>query len=159
MLWPTWKHGSILTRANCSGWLRWCEAVGVIFMAHLGLLVPTENCFYITAYLSTVSNHVHPLMTTSSKIISDWSYCTPLASTVTRSQSHRTSLGSGRMGDWHHWCVTLWCFHVNMDQNAVDVSITLLNLCHNGCRQFWRHEGAEPCTNRLYLIKCHSLTF
>ncbi len=46
-----------------------------------------------------------------------------MASTVTRSQSNRAPLGCGGTGDSHHGCAadksaaTVWCYHVNMDQN------------------------------------------
>ncbi len=52
-----------------------------------------------------------------------WVHCTPVASTVTRSQFNRAPLGCGGMGDSLHGCAanksaaTVWCYHVNMDQN------------------------------------------
>lgn len=33
-----------------------------------------------------------------------WLYCTPVASTVTRSQSNRAHLECARKADLHHWC-------------------------------------------------------
>ncbi len=52
-----------------------------------------------------------------------WVHFTQMASTVTRSQSNRAPLGCGGTGDSHHGCAadksteTVWCYHVNMDQN------------------------------------------
>ncbi len=52
-----------------------------------------------------------------------WVNFTQMASTVTRSQSSRAALGCGGTGDSHHGCTddksaeTVWCYHVNMDQN------------------------------------------
>ncbi len=67
----------------------WCNGVGDIFLEHFGPLVPIEHCLNTTAYLSIVSDHVHPFMTTvypssdgdfqqdnspchKAQIISDW---------------------------------------------------------------------------------------
>ncbi len=118
-----------------------------IFSWHtLGPLVPIEHRLNATAYLSIVADHVHPFMTTvypssdgyfqqdnapsqSSnhlRLVS-WTWklvhFTQMASTVTRSQSNRASLGCGETGDSHDGCeadksaATTWCYHVNMDQN------------------------------------------
>ncbi len=52
-----------------------------------------------------------------------WVHFTQTASTVTRSQSNRASLGCGGTRDSHHGCAddksaaTVWYYHVNMDQN------------------------------------------
>ncbi len=52
-----------------------------------------------------------------------WVHFTQMASTVTRSQSNRAALGCGGTRDSHHGCAddksaeTVWCYHVNMDQN------------------------------------------
>ncbi len=115
----------------------------------------------------------HLLMTTSSRIMHhvsnhlwlvswtwQWVHFTQMASTVTRSQSNRAPLGCGGTGDSHHGCAadksaaTAWCYHVNMDQNLWgNVSNTLLNLCHEELRQFWRQKGIQPGTSKVYLIK------
>ncbi len=34
-----------------------------------------------------------------------------------------------------------------------NVSNTLLNLCHEELRQFWRQKGVQPVTSKVYLIK------
>ncbi len=55
-----------------------------------------------------------------------WVHFTQMASTVTRSQSNRASLGCGGTGDLHHNCAanksgaTALCYHVNMDKNLVE---------------------------------------
>ncbi len=35
-----------------------------------------------------------------------------------------------------------------------NVSNTLLNLCHEELRQFWRQKGVQPGTSKVFLIKC-----
>ncbi len=68
-------------------------------------------------------------------------------------------LGCGVTGDSHHGCAAdksaaaAWCYHINMDQNLRNVSNTLLNLCHEELRQFWRQKGVLPGTSKVYLIK------
>ncbi len=141
------KHGSILSCLNGSGWWWWCNDVWGIFSWHtLGPLVPVEHRLNATASLSIVADHVHPFMTTvypSSdgyfqqdnapsqnsnhlRLVSwtwKWVPFTQMASTVTRSQSNRAPLGCGGTGDSHHGysanksAATVWCYHVNMDQN------------------------------------------
>ncbi len=118
-----------------------------IFSWHtLGPLVPIEHRLNTTAYLSIVADHVHPFMTTVYHLLMlrpavyytmsqssnhlrlvswtwQWVHVTQMASTVTRSQSNRAPLGCGETGDSHHGCAadksaaTVWCYHVNMDQN------------------------------------------
>ncbi len=119
-----------------------------IFSWHtLGSLVPIERCLNATAYLSIVTDHVYPFMTTEYpssdgyfqqdnapcqkssnhlRMVSwtiQWVHFTQMASTVTRSQSNRVPLVCGGTGDSHHGCAagksaaTAWCYYVNMDQN------------------------------------------
>ncbi len=40
-----------------------------------------------------------------------------------------------------------------MSISLSNVSNTLLNLCHEELRQFWRQKGAQPDTSKVYLIK------
>ena len=127
----------------------------VIFSWHtLGPLVPIEHRLNTTTYLSIVADHVHPFMTTVSpssdgsfqqdnapchkaQIISplvawtwQWGHCTPMASTVTRPQSNRATLGCGGTGDLPYGCAdnksaaTAWCYQINMDQNLWGMSPT-----------------------------------
>ncbi len=118
-----------------------------IFSWHtLGPLAPIEHHLNATVYLSIVTDHVHPLMTTvyhllmatSSRIMHmsqssnhlrlvswtwQWVHFTQMACTVTRSQSNRAPLGCGETGDSHHGCAadksaaTARYYHDNMDQN------------------------------------------
>ncbi len=90
-------------------------------------LVPIDHRLNATVYLSIVADHVHPFMTTvypssdatssrimhrhKAQIISDWFLehdneftFTQMASTVTRSQSNRASLGCCGTRDSHHGC-------------------------------------------------------
>ncbi len=126
--------------------------------------------------------HVHPFMTTvyhllmyfqqdnapchKAQIISDWflehdnEFTSQMDSTVTRSQSNRAPLGCGGTGDLHHGraadksAATAWCYHVNMNQNLWGfLSNTLLNLCHDELRQFWRQKGVQHVTSKVYVIK------
>ncbi len=87
----------------------------------LGPLVPIGHCLNAMAYLSIVSDHVHPFMATmypssdgyfqqdnapchKAQIISNWFlehdrvHCTKMPPTVTRSQPNRASLGCGGTG-------------------------------------------------------------
>ncbi len=112
---------------------------GIYSWHTLGPLVPIEHRLNTTTYLSIFADHVHLFMTTvypssdeyfqqdsapchKAQIISDW-FLEQMASTVTRSQSNRVPLGCGGTGDPHHGCAanksaaTVWCYHVNMDQN------------------------------------------
>jgi len=51
---------------HCAGWW-WCNGVGDVFFRYtLGPLVQIGHCLNSTAYLSIVSDHVHPFMTTTS---------------------------------------------------------------------------------------------
>jgi len=69
---------------HCAGWWWCCKGVGNVFLAHfIGPLVPIGHCINATAYLSIVSDHVHPFMATmypsldgyfqhKAQIISNW---------------------------------------------------------------------------------------
>ncbi len=107
-----------------------CGSVMVcgIFSWHtLGRLEPIEHRLNATAYLSIVSDHVHPFMTTvypssdgyfqqdnapchKAQIISDWflehdnEFTLLKWPPVTRYQSNRAALGCGGTGDLHHGC-------------------------------------------------------
>ncbi len=88
-----------------------------------------------------------------------WVHFTQMASTVTRSQSNRAPLGCGGTGDSHHGCAadksaaTVWCYHVNMDQNHWGMFPTPCWICHEELRPFWRQNGVQPSTSKMYLIK------
>ncbi len=69
-------------------------------------------------HMSQSSNHLRLVSWTW-----QWVHFTQMTSTVTRSQSNRAPLGCGGTGDSHHGCAadksaaTVWCYHINMDQN------------------------------------------
>ncbi len=48
-------------------------------------------------------------------------------------------------------CVMLSCQYG--PESLRNVSNTLLNLCHEELRQFWRQKGVQPGTSKVYLIK------
>ncbi len=130
-----------MVQAGGGGVMVW----GIFSWHTLDPLVPAEHCLNTAAYRSIVADHVHPFITTvypssdgyfqqdnapchKAQITSDWflehdNEFTLLVSTVTRSQSSRAPLGCGGKGDSHHgWAAhksaaTVWCYHVNKDQN------------------------------------------
>ncbi len=48
-------------------------------------------------------------------------------------------------------CVMLSCQYG--PKSLRNLSNTLLNLCHEELRQFWRQKGVQPGTSKVYLIK------
>ncbi len=48
-------------------------------------------------------------------------------------------------------CVMLSCQYG--PQSLRNIFNTLLNLCHEELRQFWRQKGVQPGTSKVYLIK------
>jgi len=52
--------------SHCAGWWWWCNDVGMFSWHTLGPLVPIGHFLIATAYLSIVSDHVHPFMATMS---------------------------------------------------------------------------------------------
>ncbi len=59
-----WIHPCQWIHLNGSGCWWWCNGVGIFSWHTLGHLVPNEHCLNATAYLSIVTDHVHPFMTT-----------------------------------------------------------------------------------------------
>ncbi len=49
-------------------------------------------------------------------------------------------------------CVMLSCQYG--PKSLRNVSKTLLNLCNEELRQFWRQKGVQPGTSKIYIIKC-----
>ncbi len=89
-----------------------------------------------------------------------WVHFTQMTSTVTRSQSNRAPLGCGGTRDSHHGCAddksaaTVWLLSWSIWPTSLrNVSNTLLNLCHEELRQFWRQKWVQPGTSKVYLIK------
>ncbi len=136
------QHRSILPRLKGSGWCWWCNGVGDIFLAHFGPFstnwasfehhsLPEYCCWPCpslydhsvpssdaTSSMSQSSNHLRLVSWTW-----QWVHFTQMASTVTRSQSNRASLGCGGTRDPHHGCAddksaaTAWCYQVKMHQH------------------------------------------
>ncbi len=135
-----WIHPAL------SQWIRWwCNGVGDFFLAHFGHLSSNwasfkchnlEYCCWPCPSLydysvpifwwtsSRIMHHVTKLKSSQTGFLNmTWVHFTQMASTVTRSQSNRAPLGCGGTGDSHHGCAadksaaTVWCYHVNMDQN------------------------------------------
>ncbi len=130
---------------------------GIFSWHNLGPLVPIEHRLNATAYLSIVADHVHPFMTTvylssdryfqqdnaprhKAQTISDW---------FLEHDGEFTLLTitfgmwwNGRFASWMcsrqicSNCVTLSCQYG--PKSLRNVSNTLLNLCHEELRQFWR---------------------
>ncbi len=119
---------------------------GIFSWRTLGPWVPIEHRWNTTAYLSIVTDHVHPFMTTvypssdatSSRIMhrvtkiksSQTGFLNMTMSSLYSNGLHsheisinRAHLGCGGTGDSHHGCAadksaaTAWCYHINMDQN------------------------------------------
>ncbi len=137
-----------------------------IFSWHtLGPLVPIEHHLNATAYLSIVADHVQPFMTTvypssdgyfqqdnapchKAQIISDWFLEHDNEITLfkwppqSQSQSNRAPLWNGRFTSWMcsrqicSKCLMLSCQYG--PKYLRNISNTLLNLCHEELRQFWR---------------------
>ncbi len=95
--------------------------------------------------MSQSSNHLRLVSWTW-----QWVHFTQMASTVIRSQSNRAPLGCGGTGDSHHGCAadksaaTVWCYHVNMDQNLWGMFPTLCWIGHEELRQIWRQTWVQP---------------
>ncbi len=152
-------------QAGCGGEMVW----GIYSWHTLDPLVPIEHNLNATAYLSIVSDHVHPFMTTVYPFSDGYFQYKAQSSNHLRlvSQSEFTLL------EWpphspdlnpkeYLWDVvereksaaTVCWYHVNMDQNLWGMfSNSLLNLCHEELRQFWRQKGVQPSTSKVYLIK------
>ncbi len=89
-----------------------------------------------------------------------WVHFTQMASTVTRSQSNRAPCDVVEREIHHHGCsadksaATVWCYHVNMDQNLWGMFTTPV------ASTSWRikavlkgKRGSSPGTSKVYLIK------
>ncbi len=156
---------------------------GIFSWHTLDPLVPIEHRLNATAYLSIVAYHVHPFMTTvytssdgyfqqdnapchKAQIISDWFLEHDNEFTLLKWPPQSPDLNPRE----HLWDVVEREIHImdvqptNLQQlrDAI-ISIwtkiseewfnTLLNLCHEELRQFWRQKGVQPGTSTVYLIK------
>ncbi len=145
-----------------------------IFSWHtLGPLVPIEHRLNATAYLNIVTDHVHPFMTTvypssdgyfqqdnapchKAQIISDW---------FLEHDNEFTFLKWPPFGMWWNVRFASWMCSRQTCSNCVmlscqygpkslrNISNTLLNLCPEELKQFWRKTGVQPGTSKVYLIK------
>ncbi len=146
-----------------------------IFSWHtLGPLVPIEHRLNATVFLSIVADHVQPFMTTvyhllmyfqqdnapchKDQIISDWFL--EHDNEFTLLHSHQISIQKSTFGMWWNERFTSWMCRRQICSNCVmlscqygpkslrNVSITLLNLCHEELMQFWRKKGVQPGTSK-----------
>ncbi len=149
-----------------SGWW-WCNGVGDIFLAHFGpfstnwasfktpqstwvlflsMSIPLWlQCNHLLMYFQQDNTPCH-----KDQIISDWVSWTwqwvhfiQMASTVNQISIQQSTFGMWwETRDSHHGCVvsTVWMLSWQYGPTSLrNVSNTLLNLCHEELRQFWRH--------------------
>ncbi len=86
-----------------------------------------------------------------------WVHFTQIAASVSRSQSNRAPLGCGGFVSWMcSWQICSNCVMLSCQcgpKSLRNVSNTLLNLCHEELRHFWRRRGVQPDTSKVYLLK------
>ncbi len=82
-----------------------------------------------------------------------------------RLHSHQISIQYSTFGMWWNERFSSWMCRRQICSNCVmlswqygpksvrNVSNTLLNLCHEELKQFWRQKGVQPDTSKVYLIK------
>ncbi len=146
-------------------------------------LVPIEHHLYATAYLSIVSDHVHPFMTTvypssdgyfqqdnapchKAQIISDWFLEHDNEFTLLKWSPQSPDLNSiEQLWDVVEWEIRIMDVQptnlLQLRDAVMSIWTTiseecfqhLLNLCHKELRQFWRQKGVQPGTSKVYLIK------
>ncbi len=106
----------------------------------------------------------HLLMATSSRIMH---HVTKLKSSQTGflNMTMSSLYKNGTFGMWWNGRFASWMCSRQICSNCVilscqygpkslrNVSNTLLNLCHEGLRQFWRQKGVQAGTSKVYLIK------
>ncbi len=174
------KAWIILSCLNGSGWWWWCNGVGDIFLAHFGPFSTNWASFNTTAFLSIVADHVHPFMTTvyhllmyfqldnaachKAQIISDWFLEHDNEFTLLKRPPQSPDLNPiEHYGMWWDGRFTSWMCSRQICSNFVmlscqygpkslrNVSNTLLNLCHEELRQFWRQPGTSKVASECIL--------
>lgn len=117
-----WIHGPNLPCFNSSAWWCWCNGVRIVFLAHLGPLIPITHPFIATIQTSIVSEHVHPIY--SHNLLSSNGYFqldnAPFHQHDNElSEPHQSlklntvkPIRCSGLGDWLHKCAaTHSCFH------------------------------------------------
>ncbi len=149
------KAWIILSCLNGSGWWWWCNGTGDIFLAHFGPLSTNWAAFkrhslpeYCCWPCPSLYDYSVPIFWCTSRRIMH--HVTKLKSSQTGFLNMTmSSLYSNGLHNHNH--VMLSCQY--WPKSLRNVSNTLLNLCHDELRQFWRQKGVQPGTSKVYLIK------
>ncbi len=142
-MWPQYRY-----RASCTILLSSNLCDNTSSYRHSTTVYPSsDGYFQQDSTMSLSSNHLRLVSWTW-----QWVHFTQMASTVTRPQSNRVPLGCGGMEDLHYGCAAdksaatsgmLSCQYGSKSRR--NFSNTLLNLCHEELRQFWRKKwGSNP---------------
>ena len=84
-----------------------------------------------------------------------WVHCTPMASTVTRSQSNRAALGCGGTGVTHHRCAadksaaTIMSIWTKISEECFQ---HLVESMPRRIKAVLKAKGVQPFTSKVYLI-------
>ncbi len=150
---------------------------GIFSWHTLGLLVPIEHRLNTTACLSIVADHVHPFMTTvysssdgyfqqdnaschKAQIIGDWFLDHDNEFTLLKWPPQSPDLNpiehlwdvvereihimDVQMTNLQQLCDTIMSILAKISEECFN---TLLNLCHEELRQFWRQKGVQTNTS------------
>ncbi len=158
-------------------------AWGMFSWHPLGPLVPIEHrlnaqptwVLLLTMAIPLWLQCTHLLMATSSRIMhhvtkpksSQSGFLNMTMSSLYSNglHSHQISIQESTFGMWWNGRFASWMYSWQICSKCVmpsfqygskslrNVSNTLLNLCHEELRQFWRQKGIQPGTSKVYLIK------